>query len=461
MPVPLTQDEPDASPLGWARRTFNVRRGEGVTIALSVLMGFLLFSGYSIVKPLRDAANNVLADRLGERAVAGTTTATLVAMAVAVLIAGACITLLSWRRFFVAAQGAWLAGTIGFAILFRAEPSLLQKDGEAAWWLPAAFVVCVNVFNLLSLSFLWSRVSDLFNSDQAKRVYPIIGLGITLGGIAGAALVTRYAKAWPLHQFVFIAAGLLTLSVAVSVLLARRPERPRGAAEAAAERARADVAPGMGAAARGAAEGVAAVVRSPYLMGLCAYLLLYSTTGTILYFEQQRIVRAAEVTAEARAAASASIDLYTNIVTIVLQGLVASRIVQAIGVARALTVTPVTTALGVIVLWHAPQLAPLIFVQVGRRGLHFAIDRPAREALYTVLGRAERHKAKGFIDTFVYRLGDQAGAWMQAALGAAGPASVYGTVAVCVVWGGLGVWMGRRMRAHEALARGASRDGLD
>ncbi len=448
----------------------NVRRGEGVTIGLAVAMGFLLFSGYSIMKPLRDAATAALADRLGEKAVASTTTATLVAMAGAVLLAGAAITVLAWRRFFVVVQGVWLAGTLGFAFLFQAEPGLLAKDSQASWWLPAAFVVSVNVFNLLSLSLMWSRVSDLLDSEQAKRVYPIIGLGITLGGIAGAALVARFAKEWPLHALVFVSGGLLALSLGAAMLLALRPERAGAGAGASV---REDVAPGAGAVARGAVEGAAALVKSPYLLGLCGYLLLYATTGTIVWFEQQRIVRAAEVTAEARAATFATIDLYTNIVTLTLQGLVAGRIIQAIGIGRALTVTPITTAIGVSVLWFAPQLTPLIFVQVGRRGLHFAIDRPAREALYTVLGPAERHKAKGLIDTFVYRLGDQAGAWLQAGLGSAGGAVVTVTATACIAWAVLGLWMGQRMRQNadaatdeaadlsgDSPAEGLERDGV-
>jgi AAA family ATP:ADP antiporter len=412
------------------------------TVMPAVGMGFLLFSGYSILKPIRDTANAALADRFGEQAVAGTTTATLAGMALATVLAAGAITLLGWRRFFVGVQFLWLLGTLGFAGLFAADANALGSDHRAGWLLAAGFIVSVNVFNLLSLSFLWSRLSDLFAPEAAKRMYPSVGLGITLGAIAGSLFTAQYAKELSPAGLMFISAGLLLGSGLVGLWLARLPDAPR---DQPPERP----ATSLDAALDGAAEGVAAVVRSPYLIGLCLYLFFYSTTGTVLWFEQQRIVRAAAQDPAIRTELFARIDFWTNVVTLTLQGLVAGRIITFLGTGNALMVTPITTALGIVVLWHAPQLAPLMFVQVGRRGLHFAIDRPARESLYTVLGRAERHKAKGFIDTFVYRLGDQAGSWTQAALGSVGAASVYVTVVICVIWAGLGLWMGEQMRRRE------------
>jgi ATP:ADP antiporter, AAA family len=422
-------------------RLLGAQPGELGLIVPAVAMGFLLFSGYSILKPLRDTANAAIADNLGEKAVASITTATLVAMAIATLLSAGAITLLKWKRFFVLVQFVWLAGVLGFAAAFQVNPGALEKGG-GGWLLSAGFIVAVNVFNLLSLSFMWSRLSDLFAPEQAKRVYPIIGLGITLGAIAGSFAVAQGASKLPAWALLTISATLLTASCAAAWVLAVRPDAPR-------EQPPEPAVPTAGKVLAGAGEGVAAVARSPYLLGLCVYIFLYTTTGTIIWFEQNRIVRAAEVTAEARTATFATIDLYTNLVTITLQGLAAGRIITWLGVGRALTITPITTAIGVAALWLAPQLLPLIMVQVGRKGLHFAIDRPARESLYTVLGRAERHKAKGFIDTFVYRLGDQAGTWLQAYLGALGPVVIYLTVGVCLVWGALGVALGRSMKRRE------------
>ncbi|MFN0011391.1 MAG: NTP/NDP exchange transporter [Phycisphaerales bacterium] len=433
---------PGETPPSQRENIIGLRRDEVLPAGLAVLMGFLLFSGYSVMKPLRDAANAAVADRFGEKAVAGLTTATLVAMALATLVVGTLVSLLGWRRFFALAQVVWLVGALTYAVLFRTLPS-----SAGGGLLAGAFIVSVNVFNLLSLSLMWSRLSDLFTPERAKRVYPLIALGLTLGNIAGSASVARFAKQVDASAWLFISAAALLGSMLAAFALLRTPDRP---AAPGSDPLRQPT--GIAAIAARAVEGLTLIARSPYLLGLALYLLLYSTTGTILWFEQQRIVRAAEVTTEARTAAFATIDLYTNIATLALQGLVAGRILGLIGVAAALTVTPLTTAAGISVLWAWPTLTAIIIVQVSRRALHYAIDRPAREALYTVVSPAERHKAKSFIDTFVYRFGDQCGAWLQAALGALSPAAVGGAIGACVVWGAVGIGLGRRFSVRSRPA---------
>ena len=431
--------------MAWVAKALGLEPREMRPAFLAVAFGFLLFGGYSVMKPLRDAANALVKDRLGTTGVATLTTATLLAMAVSTLVVGLCVSALGWRRFFVAAQGVWLGGTLTFAALFRAWPLGAGKLAEGGLGrdglLAAAFIVCVNVFNLLSLSLMWSRLSDLFSPERAKRVYPLIGLGITAGGIVGAGSVARYGKVVDASTWLLVSAGVLAAAAVVGAMLLRVPER----ADAEGGRASMSVrtAGGTRGLLRGAVEGLRLLARSPYLLGLAIYLVLYATTGTILWFEQVRIVQAAELTSQGRAAMTATIDLYTNVATLVLQGLAAGRIVGLIGVGLALLVTPLTTASGLAALWMWPGVGALIGVQVARRALHYAIDRPAREALYTVVSPDERRRAKGFIDTFVYRFGDQCGAWLEAALGGLSGGAVTGAVAACVCWGGVGLWLGR------------------
>lgn len=437
--------------MAWLARALGLEPTEVRPAFLAVAFGCLLFGGYSVMKPLRDAANALIKDRLGTTAVASLTTATLVAMALSTLVVGVGVSALGWRRFFATAQGVWVAGALAFAALFRVSPlgagkladGGLGRDGVLA----AAFIVCVNVFNLLSLSLMWSRLSDVFSPARAKRVYPLIGLGITVGGIAGAGAVARLGRSAEAGTWLLVSAGALAAAAMVGVMLARLPVCGT-CSEADGSRAR-----GLGGTLRGAMEGFNLLARSPYLLGLAVYLVLYSTTGTILWFEQVRIVQGAELTSPGRAAMTATIDLYTNIATLVLQGLAAGRIVGLIGVGLALLVTPMTTASGLVALWMWPGVGALIGVQVARRALHYAIDRPAREALYTVVSAAERHRAKGFIDTFVYRFGDQCGAWLEAGLGGLSGLAVGGAVAACVGWGGVGLWLGRGFSRRGAAAR--------
>lgn len=441
-PPPDPRPAPPAprTPLDWFAAALGARRDELPLLSVGVGAGFFLFTAYSIMKPLRDEVGTAF----GKPGLARLTTGTFLLMAVATLTVGASVSLLGWKRFFIAAQGFWIVGTLAFALAFAAFPE------ARAGWLGAAFFMCVSVFNLLSLSFLWSRLTDVCTPDQAKRLFPIIGLGVTLGGIVGATVVATLAKTLAAPTLLFVAAGLLVGVLGAAILLTRRSDaRPVDDSHGYA------VSPGT--AAKGAVEALVLVARSTYLLRLALYIFLYATTGTILYFQQRDIVSAAAPSGPARAAAFASIDLYTNIATITLQALAAGRILRFIGVGAALTITPVTTALGIATLWLAPQLTPLIAVQVSRRALHYSLDRPAREVLYTVLSSGERHKAKGFIDTFAYRLGDQAGAWMQAGLAGigAGAAGVYAAVAACALWGVLGLTLGVSLKHKQARVPGS------
>jgi AAA family ATP:ADP antiporter len=70
-----------------------------------------------------------------------------------------------------------------------------------------------------------------------------------------------------------------------------------------------------------------------------------------------------------------------------------------------------------------------------------------------VVSREDRYKAKNFIDTAVYRAGDQVGAWSYALIGAVGwGIKEAGIVAIglSALWLGNSVWLGKR---QDALAK--------
>ncbi|HZU52978.1 MAG TPA: hypothetical protein VFF77_03725, partial [Holophagaceae bacterium] len=165
----------------------------------------------------------------------------------------------------------------------------------------------------------------------------------------------------------------------------------------------------------GALEGLRALAKSRYLQMICGYILLYTITSTLLYLAQGAIV-ARTFTGNARAVAFARIDLWVNVLTLASQLFLTSRLLTRFGVGVILCALPVLTALGFGALAFWPVFGTLMAFQVLRRGLHYGVDRPAREVLYIPLSADERYKSKPFIDTFVYRFGDLVGAWLPAAL---------------------------------------------
>ncbi|PIK72935.1 MFS transporter, partial [Methylobacterium frigidaeris] len=154
----------------------------------------------------------------------------------------------------------------------------------------------------------------------------------------------------------------------------------------------------------------------------------------------------------------ASVDLAVNVLTLGVQLFLTGRIVRRLGVGLTLAILPLVSALGFGLLAVAPTIASVVVFGVLRRAGNFAIARPVREVLFTVLPREDRYKAKAFIDTVVYRLGDQVGAWSYGLVGWLGmSATALSVLAVplSLAWLANGLWLGRRQEAmaEDATAR--------
>ena len=150
----------------------------------------------------------------------------------------------------------------------------------------------------------------------------------------------------------------------------------------------------------------------------------------------------------------ADIDFWTGVLTIIVQVLLTSRLIARLGVGLTLGVLPVVTLLGFVVLGVSVVRPELLasgvvltwFIAI-RKASNYGVSRPAREVLYTVVSREDKFKSKNFIDTFVYRFGDQIGAWLYPALVALGGAAVsVAAVPLAVGWFAVGFVLGRRQR---------------
>jgi len=280
---------------------------------------------------------------------------------------------------------------------------------------------------------------DVFRTDQAKRLFGFIGVGGTLGGIAGAAMTASFAKVIGPTALFLASAALLELAVQCAQRLSAVPGAAPGAS-ALADR----VIGGRTLA------GISHVIRSPYLVAICLYMLLFTIGSTVLYFEQAQIATNAFSDRGAQTAFFAKIDLAVSIITLLTQALLTGRLIKALGVPITLAFLPLLSVIGFLSLGAFPILAVFVVVQVLRRAGEYAIARPSREVLYTVVPREDKYKAKHFIDTFIYRSGDQVGAWSMAGMAAAGlglSGSAFVAAPLSAIWFVLAVWLGRRQAA--------------
>jgi ATP:ADP antiporter, AAA family len=416
---------------GLLRRAVDVRRDEVGALLLSFAYFFSLLCGYYVLRPIRDE----MGISRGVDKLPVLFTGTFVAMAVASPVFGWLASrwprhkLIPWAYHFFAAD----------IVLFFA----LWKADVGKGWVPFAFYIWAAVYNLFVTSVFWSFMTDVFTSEQGKRLFGFISAGGSLGALAGPVVTSWLVKPLGGATLLLVSALLLEVSVGCVVLLARWARRR------AAER---DPGAGRSEQAVGGTvwSGIKPVLASPYLLASAAYILLLTVANTFLYFDQAHLVTAATADRDARTALFARIDLVVNVCTLVLQTLVTGQVLKRLGVAFGLAVAPVVNGVGDAILALSPTLGVIAPFQGIRRAAQYAILRPSREMLFTVVSREERYKSKNFIDTVVFRAGDMASGWLYAPLAAVAGRGVAGTawvsVVASVVWLVLGVYLGREQR---------------
>ena len=416
-------------------RMLDVRPEENLALAWSWLYIFSVLSSYYIIRPIRD-----------EMGVAGGVenlqwlfTGTLIGMVLVNPPFAALVTKLPRARFISVTYRFFIANLLLFALLLKIA------SAEQNIWVGRIFFIWTSVFNLFVVSVFWALMVDVFNSEQGKRLFGFISAGATLGGIVGSSLTAALAQRVPSSYLLLGSAALLEVAVFSVRHLSRLSEalrlRPTARGEEAAIGGR-------------VLSGLTHAFKSPYLVNVGVYILLYAITSTFLYFQQAEIARHSFASRGARTTFFAQVDLLVNTLTLVIQLFLTGRLLRALGVGLTLTLLPALSVLGFSTLALAPTIAILVIYQVLRRAGNFAVARPTREVLFTVVPREDKYKAKSFIDTAIYRAGDQVGAWSYALLGLLGLGMTgisIAAVPISAAWLLNGLWLGRK---QETLATG-------
>jgi AAA family ATP:ADP antiporter len=406
----------------------NIKRQELLATFVAGLFFFFILSALMVVRPAREA----LGMQRGIEAIRWLFMATLL---VTLLVNPLFSLLVSrFRRlvFITATYSFFSLGLLFFYGLLTLTPAHIGAvSGQV-------FYVWFSVFNLFATMLFWALMSDRFSKEQSQRLFAAISLGGTLGAMFGPWLASVLAKPYGTPLLLLIAAGFLMCAVASAWWLTHiKNENPqRNNEEPDADHA---IIGGS------AWEGFSAVIRSPYLLGISVYVLILAIVATLLYFTRLQMVAALALDTDTRTQAFAQIDLYTQAATFVLQAFLTSHLIKRFGIAVTLALLPLTVAFGFIGLAVLGSLAALIAFEASFRAVQRGIMRPARETLFTTVPRAERYKAKAFIDTFVYRTGDALGSQTEGMLGRLGmglAGLAWFAVPLAVIWMSLGLWLG-------------------
>lgn len=426
---------------------FNLRRGEAGPVLVAALFFFCVLTALMLLRPARDALGMSRGIESVRWLFIGTALATL-------LVNPAFGWLVSrFRRLqFIAATYAFFALSLcGFWALLQFAPEAVgERSGQV-------FYVWFSVFNLFSTMVFWALMADRFASDQGKRLFALVAVGGTLGAIFGPWLAGRLAGPLGTPSLLLVSAGFLLAAIALArALVHLRSDQPGGTARDSARPADESVRIGGS-----AWTGIRATFASPYLLGIAGYVLLMTVVATFIYFTRLQMVAAAESGLDARTSLFANIDMWTQIAVLALQLALSGHIIRSLGMPFALAVLPAAMALGFAGLAVYGSFAVLVLLEAANRALQRGLARPAREALFTVVGREDKYKAKAFVDTFVYRTGDVVGAQVEGLLGRIGLA-LGGLAAVVVplaaVWAALGIWLGREQQRRAGEPRATPGD---
>lgn len=445
-------------------RTLNAEGSELGVLFWSAAYFFFLLSGYYLIRPIRDE-------------MAGDTenlkwlfTGTLISMLLINPVFSLIVAKFPRHTFIPWVYRFFSLNILLFYFLFRfGDDSFDEKYG----W---AFFVWSAVYSLFVVSVFWGLMADLFTSEQAKRLFGFIAVGGSFGALCGsyvtgvfADFLSRYADTG-LGQLdlLLLAIVLLELScqcVRVLCRYARRSGDGDSNRKSILASTTKRITQGDQPVGGGIFSGMWLILKSPYLLGISVFMILYTSSSTYLYVAKISVGLEAFPDRTERIAFFASIDFYTSLLLIIVQIFFTSRILKGLGLGLSLSFLALVTMVGfglMAMAFHRPELMNILWVitifEVIRKTSNYALARPAREALYTVLSREKKYKSKSFIDTAVYRLGDQIGVWSNSLLVTRYSFTPIALALVMVPLAGIWIVVAVMLGAHQKrLAAGSDR----
>jgi AAA family ATP:ADP antiporter len=407
------------------QRACDIEASEVRVTLSSFLFVLILMAAYYILRPVRDA----MASDWSDAEVSWLWTFTFFFSAIAVSLYGAAVARVRFVRLVPSVYGFF---ALSFVLFYVGTQTLADRI-----LLDKSFYVWISVFSLFHISVFWSFMADLFSRPQATRLFGFIGAGASVGAIVGPAIAAGLAKNIGTDQLLLLASVLLIITIPNILLLQRLKTRSDHN--------------GGNAIGGNPFAGYSEFIKSPFLLGIGVFILLYTSIGSFVYFELKNLL--ADYDRETRSQIWATMDLVVNSMTMIIAAFATGRIAKRMGLPFTLASVPMLIAGGLITLAAAPTVGVVIAIQIIRRAGNYAITRPAREMLFTAVDRETRFKAKPVIDIVIYRGGDMLNAWAFTALThglGLGLAAVAGVGAgIACLWAGTGIYLGRHFHATK------------
>jgi ATP:ADP antiporter, AAA family len=370
----------------------DVRAGEGVGALLLATNVFYLLAFYQVLKIVRDA---LILSESGAVAASYASAGMAAALFVFVPAYGA----LASR-----VNRVWLIS--GVTIFFASHLLIFYALGSTGVRIGVAFYIWIGVFNMVAVAQFWAFANDLYSTERGKRLFPVVGIGASLGALVGAGLTAFFFKGMGPYRAMLIAAFGLLVPVALTIIVHRREGHRKDAKKEEAEKP------------VGGPGGFTLVFRQRYLLLIALLVLVYNLVNTLGQFMLNTLIaeeaarRIAAGTAEGATEAaligmlSGTVQTYVNLLALILQAFFVSRIFKYIGVRGALFILPAIAATGYTAMALIPTFLTMQWMKVFENGTDYSVQNTTRQALFLPTSREAKYKAKQAIDAFFVRFGD-------------------------------------------------------
>ena len=418
--------------INFLKTASKVKEKEVKAVIFSFLFVVVLMSAYYILRPVRDA----MASDWTDAEVSWLWTLNFFISTAIVALYGVMVSKFRFRLLVPTMYGIF---AISF-IIFYALGSVFEDRTV----IDKSFYVWVSVFSLFHISVFWTFMSELFSKEQSGRLFGIIAVGASVGGLIGPSITAFFSVSLGTDNLMLIASMMLFIPIPIIFYL-----QSLKAKELNNEAL--DIPISNQSIGGNPLAGFKMFFSNPYLLSIGLFIFLYTGISSFVYFELKNLL--SDFSRPERSVIWAQMDLAVNILAISTGLFATSRIVTKFGMPITIAMVPVMICIGLLVLAISPLLGVVVVLQVIRRAGNYAVTRPAREMLFTLVNQETRFKAKPVIDIVAYRGGDMLTAWLFTGLtqglglGLAAVAAVGAGIAS--LWALVGIYLGKRFERNE------------
>ncbi len=419
-----------------------VRPGEAPTVLLLALNVFLLLTAYYLLKVAREPL--IL---LGS----GAAVKSYASVGQSILLV------------FVASFYGWLSARVGRLTLIASVTLFFAMNLMVFWVLGMRgvplgipFFLWVGVFNTVTVAQFWSFAAETYSEEQGKRLFPIVGIGSSIGAVGGATVAEPLVRRGSPFLLMIMAAAILIVSLGLTYAVHRREagQGKKGAAKPADQPL-------------AAGNAFALIARDRYLLVFAILIfVLNMVTKTGDYVLDRMLVDGAPAAAHALGVTpavyigefKARYFEWINALGVIMQLFVVSRVIKYAGLRVALVLVPLASVAGYGAALAAPLIGVLMAARIAESTLDYSLSNTTRQALWLGTSPEAKYKAKQVIDTFVMRAGDSLSAalvWIGVRTAMSARSFILINVALTLVWLGLAVLLGQMYAKRSAAARGS------